>query len=565
MEHIKVLIVDDEEGNASLFEDEFRTEFRHLGIDAEFPKAKSANAALQAIGIATDSEDSKEFIDVVLVDLCLTSGSKDPDGARVLKHMAEHHRDAYVLLYTGIPEENPGFTHRYQTETNLALTRWDIGERAYWSWRTIAEDIKSHLINVGRLDAGPVAYDENDVGIISVLDEVGHGAPPAERHQVGARILRLLALQCLEGLVSRDRDLRIEFLAAGRSGANVCRLIFSGADRPPRSFVLKFGFDQGALRRELEKNKEAVGDLGQSPLMAIEGKLASHNSGYHAITANYAGNASNKAVPLRKWLTDFATATQARSMAEQVLGELLEPLFYSGGLKEKSVDEWMTLGSGRKLRTLAAIERYGSVLGDARAYDLPDSVKLTGRLSAFVHGSREIAGALSEQAKVVQVRSFGDLHSNNILVQLGANPRPVLIDASLYGEDHWAADHARLLVDLLLRVRNAGVESLLWPPMTDADEQVVLLCNQCQSPESLEAPGGEATDAFIAQAVQQLVSATHRDVLSVASTSWHWEWHVALARELLRQATYEDLTPPRACMGLVLADRHLQRASKLPR
>lgn len=562
MEHIKVLIVDDEAENATLFEDEFRTEFRRLSIDAEFSRAKSANEALQTIGVAADS---KEGIDVVLVDLCLTGGSNDPDGARVLKHIKEHHRDAYVLLYTGMPEQNPGFTHRYERETNRALTRWDIGERAYWSWRTLAEDMKSHLINVGRLDAGPVDYDQHDVGIMSVLDQVGQAAPAAERHKAGARILRLLALQCLDGLVSRDRDLRIEFLAPGRSGANVCRLIFSGGDRPPQSFVLKFGFDQGALRLEFERNAEAVSDLGHSTLMKIAGKPATHNSGYHAITTNYLGNASNKAVPLRKWLTDFADAEQARTMAEQVLVELLDPFFYPGGLKKKSVDEWMTLGSGRRLRTLAAIDRYGSVLGDERAYGLPDSVALTGLLSAFVKGDREVAGAPSEQATVTQVRSFGDLHSNNILVQLGAVPRPVLIDASLYDVDHWAADHARLLVDLLLRVRNAGVESFLWPPMTDADEQVVLLCNECQSPESLEAPGGAATDAFIAKAVQQLVSATHRGQLAVASTFWHWEWHVALARELLRQATYEDMTPPRACMGLVLAERHLRIARKLPK
>jgi hypothetical protein len=91
-----------------------------------------------------------------------------------------------------------------------------------------------------------------------------------------------------------------------------------------------------------------------------------------------------------------------------------------------------------------------------------------------------------------------------------------------------------------------------------------LLCHECPSPESVEEPGNGATGAFIAQAAQQLTSSTHRDALGISPTAWHWQWHVALARELLRHATHEDLTPPRACMGLVLADQHLRIASGLP-
>lgn len=562
MERIKILLVDDEEENAGLFEEEFTIEFERLGIFADF--VHGADSAISALRAIKEMADRQELIDAVFVDLCLTNNSSDPNGARVLDAMAEHYRDAYILLYTGLDRENPGFADKYRDQASLAIARWDIKQSSYWSWRTIAEDIKAHLINVGRLNARPATYDEEDVGIMSVLEEVGDDAFPAKRHEVGARILRLLALECLDGIVNPDRDLKIEFLAAGRSGANVCRLIFGGAREPRQSFVLKFGFDQGALKRELEKNRDAVKVLGQLPLMATVGKLASHKSGYHAITANFAANASSNAIPLREWLTGVATSEQATRMAEEVLNELLEPLFSRDGVPEMSVDDWITLRPGRRLRTLAAIERYGHVLSDSRTYGLPGSDELIERLSAFVRGDREIAGTPSALVNVVRVRSFGDLHSNNILVQLGVNPRPVLIDASLYGEDHWSADHARLLIDLLLRVRNSGVESLLWPPVTDADEQVVLLCHECPSPESVEEPGDGATGAFIAQAVRQLTSSTHRDALGISSTAWHWQWHVALARELLRHATHEDLTPPRACMGLVLADQHLRIASGLP-
>lgn len=557
MERIKILLVDDVSNNAEVFKEEFKFELEDAGLlPVWIPDIDSSHSARRAI-----RDEVNRPIDVAMVDLCLTQDSANPDGASVLDDMEKYYPNAYVLLYTSMVQEHPGFKDTFRGQTNLALIRTEIRAGSDWSWKKIAQDIKAHLISVGRLSVGQTTYDQDDVGIMSVLEEVGRSALSFfPRHEAGARILRLLAFECLDGHVDRERDLNIEFLAAGKSGANVCRLVFSGGNQTPQSYVLKFGFDKDSLRRELDRNGAAVKALGQSPLMAIVGKLGSHKAGYHAITANFA---SDNAVPLKKWLAHIAAADEATTMAKQLLSGRLTPLFDSVGIPELGVDEWITLGPGRRLRTLDVIERYRDVLNNPRACGISDSVKLIQRLSAFVRGNRGVAGAPSELRKVIQVRSFGDLHSNNVLVQLGVIAQPVLIDASLYDVDHWSADHARLLVDLLLRVRNSGVDSMLWPPITDADEQVVLLCPKCQSRESLEEPEAGATGAFITQAVRQLTSSTHMDPLGITSEAWHWEWHVALARELLRQATYEDLTPPRACMGLILADQHLRIAREL--
>jgi CheY-like chemotaxis protein len=556
VEQINVLLVDDDKGNTDFFRENLEIEFERFGVSAVITSIHSVSEALRTVKSAADNQES---IDAVLVDLCLTSGSSDPNGLRVLRDIRDLHKGAYRLLYTGFHENNPGFARDYKDLADLTIVSLEINEGSSLSWRTIAGYIKSHLIDAGRLTAGPTAYDVEDVGIMSVLEEVGHDAPPSERADAGARILKLLALQCLEGRVAPESGLRIEFLAAGRSGANVCRLVFSS---PSQSFVLKFGYDQGGLKRELEKNREAFDVLGQGPLMQVVGALASHRSGYHAIAANFASNSLGRVVTLRKWLGETATVDDAARIAEEVLTEMLVPLFNVDEVEEKKIDEWIGFRPGRQLRTLEAIKRYNGALGDARACNAASAKELVDRLTAFVRGDRDISGAPSEQATVKYVRSFGDLHSNNVLIQLGVNPRPFLIDASLFGKDHWSADHARLFADLLLRVRNCGIESMLWPAVTDADNEIVMLCERCQSPGSLGTPDGP-TDAFIAHAVRQLDVSTHMAPLAIPSISWHWEWHVSLAREFLRQAAYEDLTPPRACMALLLADRHLEIAKGL--
>jgi hypothetical protein len=43
---------------------------------------------------------------------------------------------------------------------------------------------------------------------------------------------------------------------------------------------------------------------------------------------------------------------------------------------------------------------------------------------------------------------------------------------------------------------------------------------------------------------------------------WHWQWHVALAREFLRQGSRPGLLPTRAVLALTAAARHLQQAAE---
>ena len=561
MKPVRILIVDDVADNIKYFQDKLEIELGKLDLTPIWIcNANSRYTAYQEI-----TSESNKPIDVAMIDLCLTENSDEPDGTGVVDDVRRYHPDAYVILYTQMIKSHPDFKKEYGGSADLSLMKYEIKDRSTWSCQNISQEIDRHLISIGRKETGETNYNENDVGIMSVLEEVGHDAQGVTSDVAGARILRSLAFECLDGRVEQNRDLTIEFLAAGRSGAHVCKLDFDETKHQPReSFVLKFGFDEGALKKELSRNAEAVRVLGQSPLMAIIGKLGIHKLGYRAIVANFAASSSNNVMPLRKWLTGTTIPDQAKVAAQELLCDQLRPLFASVRAEKVAVDEWISFKPGRRLRTLAVLDRYRYALDDSRACGVTDSADLVRRLSNFVEGDRSIAGTPSPKREVLRVKAFGDLHSNNVLIQLGVNPRPTLVDASLYGPDHWSADNARLLVDVLLRVRNSGVESMLWPALTESDEQVVLLCPHCQSRESLEHPEHGSVDAFIGQAVSQLERSTHRELLAVSPDAWHWEWHVALARELLRQSSYEDLSPPRACMGLLLADLHLRKAKELP-
>lgn len=556
MTAVKVLLVENDPEDERLFLDFFPYELEKVGITAEWDSAGDWPTARKKIQAA---EQSGTPIDVAIVDLFLIENSLDQTGALVLRQTKDSNERAYVLLVTASQHLAPTFKDDYDAETSRALVKNEISAQSRWSWSELAREIRQHLVDIGRLTMGEVTYEEEDAGIISVLEEVGRGLAEPGGHKEGAHALRVLAFKCLRDQVSDESDVNIGFLTAGRSGASVCRLDVSRTGEPTQSFVLKFGVDRRALEQELERNTEAGKVLEQSSLMAIKGNLGSDGRRYHAITARTA----NRAVSLRKWLTDQATIEDARTVAQMVLVKQLGPLFRSDGRSESGTNDWIALRPGRKLRALAAIERYGNVLADPRTAGTPHGGETVQLLSAFVNSNGQGAGPVNSQRSVVFTRVFGDLHSGNVLVQPDTMPLPVLIDASLYGRGHWSSDNARLLVDLLLRVRKPGVESMLWPCMAGDDEELIRLCPFCQSQESLEKPQEQATEAFIAQAVQLLPDSTRRKELSIPRDVWHWEWHVALVRELLRQAAHEDLTPPRACLALAAAGEHLRTARNL--
>jgi hypothetical protein len=163
------------------------------------------------------------------------------------------------------------------------------------------------------------------------------------------------------------------------------------------------------------------------------------------------------------------------------------------------------------------------------------------------------------KGKTVYVDGFGDLHSTNVLVQQGTYARRVLVDASLYGKHHWTADATRLLVDLMLRVRYAGADAMLWARLGDAAAYAARLC-----PLANElSPDGSPVDALLFRALVQLPEYLQVENLGLPKQDWHWQWHVGLAREFVRQGSRPDLMPTHAVLAFMSAAHHLKVAAWL--
>ena len=546
---ISILLVEDEVESADLIKETLDLELEDVGISATWQLLRDALNARKAV------RDGGP-IDVAIVDLYLGK-PREKDGITVVKDVRAKNEQAYILVVTGHPDWSPSFRDDLTGFAINAIDKDELRDSGRWSWSNLAQDIRDHLIHIGRLDAGGVTYDGSDPGIVSVLQRIGRTLSRPGGDREGARALRVLAVRCLGGLVGGTADMNISYLSAGRSGASVCRLDVHGDEVPSQAFVLKFGLDRRALERELIANREAGKVLDQQSLMAMVGAVGSHECGYHAIAARIA----NRAISLRQWLVYEATIEQARALAEVVLLEQLEPFYREDGRMEVGTEALIKMPPVRRLRARASLLRYADAIGDSRAGAQAGSEELIQRLMRFIELGELDGDFLAHlRRRAVYVQVFGDLHSENVLVQPSIHPRPVLIDASLYDRGHWSLDNSRILVDLLLRVRNPGVESMLWTDMPNSPDGVLRLCPYCETDTGWKLT---ATDAFMRRAVELLASTTHMAELGVHRDDWHWEWHISLAKELLRQSDYESLTPPRACLALIAAGEHLRIAAEV--
>ena len=113
----------------------------------------------------------------------------------------------------------------------------------------------------------------------------------------------------------------------------------------------------------------------------------------------------------------------------------------------------------------------------------------------------------------------------------------------------------RLLVDLMLRVRNSGFAAMTWADLKQSVSTTRALCSEYPAPYPGE---GTALDTFVSRVITKLPDYLHVEHLQLVKDQWHWQWHIALAREFLRQATYREMTPPRVGLALLSSACHLQ-------
>jgi hypothetical protein len=400
-----------------------------------------------------------------------------------------------------------------------------------------------------------VYYNADDVALLSLLDLIECIPSPDIGVAAGAQIIADLAMGCLDIGYDDQVTYYMSYLLRKEPGAHVCCIGIEHAGDPLQAYILKLSLNKRMLEREYEANLSAARVLGEQALVRIIGRVRSNASGYHAI----AGRVPRDVTTLANWLLWRADKVEAAYVAEDLLGEVLQPLFNQDDHHRVSLHNWITPSTIEAKRAWAALERYAPAISDSRAgrHAETDYKQLRSLIGA---GNLPIDINYAVPTEAVFVRSFGDLYSTNVIVQAGINPRPILMDASLFGWRHWAADSARLLADTFLRLRRPGVESMIWDNLEDLVRSGLRLCPYQDAESTTSA---EPVDEFISRCVRGLQSYTCAHELGISADDWHWQWHMALAKEFLDESSHDDLTPPRGALAVMLASHHLQQSIAL--
>jgi hypothetical protein len=157
----------------------------------------------------------------------------------------------------------------------------------------------------------------------------------------------------------------------------------------------------------------------------------------------------------------------------------------------------------------------------------------------------------------------GDLHGGNILVSSTRHPRAQLIDPSHFAVGYWAVDPACLSVDLLMRGIDAGAESMMF---TGFGTWRALAAKFASGRGDLQAVTTTRHTTAALEALSWIVGNLHRmfPVLhpGITQSEYRWEWHAALATQLLRTTYHADIPPPKRAVAFAAAHDQLIAAAR---
>lgn len=557
---VRALLVDNETQNRLLIVQALSLELDPFLLQVEWCHSASAVDARHKIR-------EEAVFDFALVDYHL--GRAQMSGQVVVRELRARSPHTLIVVVSNRADEHPDFiTRSLEAGADYAINRGELvlpevpgsSSEHGWDYASLAGRIHRHLLAHHTAIDLPITFGE-DIGMRSMLHSIGgiptdDGSTPEER---GKRIARSLIVNCIDVENAATAQLAVSHLAPGRSGAYVCKVVHTRQGASTRSYVVKIGLDHEALKYEKSANLRAAEVLPPEVLVRIDGNVVSDRaSGYSAYAARLAGNS----VTLASWLTaERAPTPEATDAVARVLfGEHLAPLFEENLRSPRRILDWLRFSPVHRLRLRIALTAYAEIWRADDGAGRDDAPALADRLRAFTDtGALPVADPEKLTAETVYVGGFGDLHSTNVLVQQSAFPRPMLVDASLYGAHHWTADATRLLVDLTLRVRQVGARSLLWTHVAEGVSYANGLCPLAGH----RTPGDRPVETLIHHTLARLPEFLFVERLNLTRAVWHWQWHAALAREFVRQGARADLTPTHAVLALTTAAHHLRAATRL--
>ena len=552
MAQIRALVVDDQ---PKMIESMRMRLGREIGWEVDWKTAGNVDEG-QALMAST-----YEPFDLVIADLMFPRedfpDDLEPRGLDLIKAARRHSGQTFILaVTTGQDHLHDLVDDAKHLGAHHVVRRNDFSTTSQvHSPAAIAAKIREHLLDNGTVRTCEVTADPRDPGIQGLLLEVGE-----------ATVARLYSkILAVNG--HQTGQIEVRFLTPGASGASICTATAHVDGIGRMSHFLKLSQARELLDREAERGTRAAEVLSSH-------LLVQHRPSYSVGPVNgwYAlgGPFIERATTLRGWLLSKEQPPEPAAIAD-----VLEALFVDG-LSH-------VYGDGRYARTapldsfsftpyrqrciLEVLDELSEALERDDGGSLgADAAAIARELRAFVV-DRSLPGSIPLRdipEERYECHAHGDLHADNVLIATGRRPRPLLIDTSHFGMAHWATDPARLAVDLLMRSVDAGTESMLF---TGFGTWRTLAARFGAGEADLAAvTATPATSAALA-ALSWIAANLHRitPVMSPAAAQSHrWEWHMALARSLLRCTYHSDIPHAKRALAFVAAYDQLNAAAAAP-
>jgi len=524
---------------------------REIGWDVDWVPATGVDEGRRLIA------SSNTPFDLVIADLMFPRedfpDQHEPRGLDLIRDASNRSPRTFILAISVGSEYMPDLMDQAkQLGAHHVVRRIDFSTAsAVHSPKAIATEIREHLLDNGTVATSQVTADPHDPGIQGLLHQVGE-----------ATIARLYAKILASGGHQAER-IDLLFLAPGASGAEVCAVTayVDGSHRV--SHILKLTQVKDLLVREAERGKQAAQVFPPNLVIQHQPQQAvGPVNGWYALGGPFMGRATT----MRGWLlSGQPSSAVVREVMEELFVDGLGDVYADGRFESAEPLGNFAFTPYRQQRILKVLEELkeaierddGGALGG-------DAAVLARDLTAFVTELRLPGGIPQRDISSEAYASYqhGDLHAGNVLVSTGLRNRPLLIDTSHCGTAHWATDPARLAVDLLMRSVDAGTESMLFTGFGTWRELAARFgAGETDLAAVTATPATRAALAALSWLPANLHRVTPVMEPSLTESRYRWEWHMALARNLLRSTYYNDIPHAKRALALVAAHDQLKAAA----
>ncbi len=199
-----------------------------------------------------------------------------------------------------------------------------------------------------------------------------------------------------------------------------------------------------------------------------------------------------------------------------------------------------------------------AVLAHPAASEIADPDAVREMIESYAREARigVVPGADTPRGQLVCV-AHGDLQADSILVS--PQCEVLVVDLAAFGRRHWAKDVAQLAVDMVLRGLDPGADSFFWHRLP-AWRTTLMRLGVLDTAIEDDRPQNAAVSGAL-RWIAQHIDAVLPPVRQPARA---WEWHVALAEQLLHRTCERELPPAKRTVAMVAAyDQILLAAERL--